>query len=86
MEKVCGFHDMPWRKRSSPNALSCKDSPGIAASIHACSACAGDYENPERTARRPGGDADEEDDQLLTRGSADDADSTKCDEIPAEEM
>ena len=39
------------RKRLEPGI--CRDSVGSARSLRACSACDGDYEDPDRTARMP---------------------------------
>ena len=55
-------------KRSSPSTTA------EASSLDACSACAGDYEDPERTAEgeaeNDGGDADDEPRQITGRASS----------------
>lgn len=60
-------------ERSSPRFCHTNDNAAIAA-LHACSACAGDYEDPERT----GWPDDEEADDLREN-----AEGTSVDEFPA---
>lgn len=79
-KQVSAPADAPPRRRPQVFCEPQQQSPPI---LRACSACAGDYEDPERTTSDPASEGETWADTELRDADVANQDSPECDEFPA---